>query len=238
LEKHGENIIPKSSWYKREKETIRRFQNVAHLHLPHLPAKDDCLSWLALMQHYGGPTRLLDFTFNPIVAMYFALRETHASAGPFSVHALHLDTIRRHSRGVREAAGEHEGRVPLNPYTEEYGIGKGESPLQFVGAFDGDVANERLAAQEGLFLVASRIDLDYSAWLRTIELPKPPEPHGIHWIKYGFDNMTGSLYYDMVKQITQMGMSPIRLFPGLDGVCESFRFGAWFEVCKNLTPGD
>ena len=127
--------------------------------------------------------------------------------------------------------------MPLNPRTEEYGIGQGESPAQFVGAFDENVANERLAAQEGLFLVASRIDFDYEAWLRDIEPRKPPEPHGIHWLKYRFDNTEGSSYYDVVKQITQMGMSPIRLFPGLDGVCESFRFGAWLEVCKDLTPG-
>ena len=33
------------------------------------------LEWLALMQHYGTPTRLLDFTRSPYVACYFALEE-------------------------------------------------------------------------------------------------------------------------------------------------------------------
>lgn len=51
-----------------EKEIIER----AKLEYPDIFADNNSIDELALMQHYGLPTRLMDVTENPLVALYFA----------------------------------------------------------------------------------------------------------------------------------------------------------------------
>jgi hypothetical protein len=56
-----------------EERVFRAFKKDARLHM-HLPETNDW-DWLALAQHYGLPTRLLDWSTNPLVACFFALQD-------------------------------------------------------------------------------------------------------------------------------------------------------------------
>lgn len=65
----------------------RLIDDFSRLALPHLGSTRprNSLEWMAVAQHYGVPTRLLDWTGNPLFALWFAVRESSGADGAFWV---------------------------------------------------------------------------------------------------------------------------------------------------------
>jgi hypothetical protein len=233
---HQKNI-GETSRAIREYDAIRKFQKSAHHFLTHLPDDEDLLSWLAIMQHFGAPTRLVDFTYSAHAALFFAAvdsvkpvaseekpdeAELDKKYRPYSVHALNLKAIQMAAyRVVRRRFEIKEDDFCIRPKTEQ--------TKDFVSFFEGRWQNPRQVAQQGLFMIPSRIDLDIHGWLR--ECPAAENPAGPPWRVYNFPGGRAS-YKRMIRALISSNLTHASLFPGIEGVARSMYLRLYEPITK------
>lgn len=210
-------------WPYQEARIVRIFKRKAGLFLRQIPRDSDNLQWLALMQHHGAPTRLLDFTWSPYVAAFFALQRATQSA---AVWALNPNALWREwaARMPDLTLADCDLRRP-GVYQRLYL----ENKHRFVWQGEPMIMNQRLVTQNGTFIVPSTLDL-------SIEQILAGDPRGRDaMVKFIFD--TPRMRSAAMRSLYNMNVTYASLFPDLDGLARSMAYELEFHWAFDPVTG-
>jgi hypothetical protein len=171
---------------------------------------DSPWNWLALGQHHGLPTRLLDWTYSPYVALHFATHNLERFDGDGAVWM--VDYVQLHRLLPRDFRTrlEEEG---ANVFTTEM-LGEVVADLpeltglgrDFVLFVEPPSFDERIVNQYALFSLTSRPDTALDEWLAA---------HPDLWRKLV---IPAELKWEVRDKLDQANVTERVLFPGLDGL--------------------
>lgn len=83
-----------------EHYSLKYFKERVHLYSEQIQNPSNVIGILVLMQHYGCPTRLVDFTWSFVVATYFAVREHLESKQDFCIWALNYPVLKQYTDDI------------------------------------------------------------------------------------------------------------------------------------------
>ena len=135
-----------------------------------IPAEEDNIEWLSIMQHYGACTRLVDATESIYIALYMATQNTlrcyDAAIWAINKNILNSKKYILYRRNVDSKTPSISLRT-AEEYAYDYAnsfIGsvyrRGECPQQII-AIKPKMSNERLSIQQGLFLMPTDISVPF-----------------------------------------------------------------------------
>ena len=197
-----------------EGRSIRAFRRWARslLHPSELVYFDRILDSITLMQHYGAPTRLLDWTFSPWVSCYFAtLGEEKDDAVIWAFNQRELSDF-NHQHFESETY-QSFGRLERVQSVEEW-IDAARDSGPYIKLFRYEYANPQMSAQQSLFTITGRLNDNHNSALNR-SLREPWQKLRIIIPKRHKETLRGRLF--------TMNVSPLALFPTPEGVGRTIR---------------
>ena len=176
---------------------------------------NDTLYCMTLMQHYGSPTRLMDWTYSPYVAAFFALESCESEC---EIWCINHDWCTKESeiivpklkdRGL-DYKRKDELFVPFFLESQPY--------LKFVRPINPLLLHQRLIIQQGVFLCPGNIE---NSFVKNLKALKDWNKEN-HIIRINF-KLTKNQRNLALLELHRMNIHRASLFPGLDGFAQSLK---------------
>jgi len=193
---------------KFEGHLLRNFRKYAHRGAA---ADDSVWNWLALAQHHGLPTRLLDWTYSPLVALHFAtanLDKYDTDGVVWCVDFVKTNQLLpRVLKDLLEEEGSYAFTVEmLNRVADRLSHFDKIAKKKFVVFFEPPSLDDRIVNQFALFSLISSPVARLDQWLTK-------RPHLCRRII-----IPASLKWEVRDKLDQANITERVLFPGLDGL--------------------
>ena len=179
-----------------EKMICREFRRHAHTYLSRVPTDSDTVEWLALMQHYGAPTRLLDFTYSFWIALFFAFEEAEKDCAVVALNPQSLAT--------NQPGKDYNKIVREN-------IDNGMHADDFLYANVPFYTNARLAIQKGTFVFSLNLNRKF----HDLMIQNQKEVMQL--------TISATLFPEIRARLNDFNCNSRVLFPGIDGYARYFK---------------
>lgn len=188
--------------------SVRIFMEEAsgHLTLHEMISVHSAMDALLLMQHYGAPTRILDWTQSPWVAAYFACNNHLGDDGCIWIVDVELLDKRSREMFPYQHPLMHVRYGGLDAWRQ---VAHGTNDDLFV--FFAQVKNPRMIAQASLFTASTSLGVDHAKVIDSLLISNPGAATRV--------TVRTRIKPVMLQRLAQMNVGSASLFPGIDGVC-------------------
>jgi hypothetical protein len=205
---------------KIERSMIREFQRRLHHYTANVPNEDNIVEWMAFMQHHLAPTRLLDFTYSPYVAAYFAF-EAAGSKSKVAIWAVNTDYCERQLKCQLPCLAEEY--LLFQKFRKPHAfdtIFMACPPHKLTLSVSPFRLNERQAYQRGAFLCPGDATTSFMGNLTDFMGNQNLDQKIIKFVIP--TGKKGEIRDDALDRLDDMNINRITLFPGLEGFAQSF----------------
>lgn len=239
-----------SSLWITEQAMLSDFKRYAHAHIDRLPEPDAITDWLSLIQHHGGPTRMLDFTHSFYVAAFFAVEQASQDAVVWAADIFNVHYGASVALGF-ENGGTWDGIRKKNTAQCEEAL-RSKKDIPTVIPAEPDQMHQRVWSQQGFFMVCLSLKKTFEYCLaKTLNFPvasfrsnevtpwnrrtenrvHSDGPNRFPLIKIVLKR---DLHIDILRDLNAMNINSATLFPGLDGYARSLSGYIAFDPDERL----